>query len=209
MTDSRVYMGEQASATSLSLLEKVKVQDQSSWERLVALYTPFVYYRCRKAGLQRADAADVGQEVFVAVARKIVGFHRDRPGDSFRRWLGAITRTKILDAFRRMKHEPRVVGGLGVSPRLDQMIAAESDVEEPEKDKEADRIIYRRAIELIYAEFAPLTWRAFWLVVVEGEHPRDVAADLGMSVNAVYLAKSRISRRLKQEFAGLIREDAL
>jgi len=202
-------MGGQSNATSLTLLEKVKVKDQSSWERLVTLYTPFVYYRCRKAGLQRADAADVGQEVFVTVARKIADFHRDRPGDSFRRWLGAITRSKILDAFRRMNNEHRQAGGLGANPRLDQLIACESDVEELEEDKEADRIIYRRAIELIYAEFAPLTWKAFWHVAVEGEHPRDVAADLGMSVNAVYLAKSRICRRLKEEFAGLIQEDPL
>src|SRR5438094_6344454 len=70
--------------TSLSLLARVKARQEAAWERLVALYGPLVYSWCLRAGLQPADAADVGQDVFTAVLRNIASFRRDRPGDTFR-----------------------------------------------------------------------------------------------------------------------------
>ena len=93
------YAGEREvlSVTSPTLLASVKAEDRAGWTRLVSLYGPLVYRWCRCAGLQPADAADLGQEVFCAVARNISNFRRDRPGDSFRAWLHTITLNKIRD----------------------------------------------------------------------------------------------------------------
>src|SRR5262249_2315434 len=97
VTDSGVEQGGDASQTSLTVLARVRAHDETAWGRLVSLYGPLVYGWCLRAGLQAADAADVGQEVFAAVARNIPSFRRDRPGDSFRGWLYVITRSKISD----------------------------------------------------------------------------------------------------------------
>jgi RNA polymerase sigma-70 factor (ECF subfamily) len=69
---------------------------------------------------------------------------------------------------------------------------------------EVNSLIYRRALDLVRAEFENRTWEAFWNTTVDGRPPRDVAADLGMTVLAVYKAKSRVLRRLRQELGGLV-----
>lgn len=187
----------------MSLLQQVKAQDQRAWERLVHLYGPLVYSWCRKAGLQPADAADVGQEVFRAVARKVVEFRRDEAGGSFRGWLRTIARNKIRDFARRGSARVQGEGGSEAQDALLQVPLDEPDGPE-QLDPEEDRLLYHRALGLLRAEFKGPTFQAFWRVAVEDERPADVAAALGLSVNAVYLAKSRVLRRLRDEFAGLL-----
>jgi RNA polymerase sigma-70 factor (ECF subfamily) len=205
VTDSAVNQGGQASQTSLSLLERVRQRDQPAWARLVQLYGPTVYGWCRRAGLQPGDAADVGQEVFAAVARAIDSFRHDRVGDTFRGWLYTITRNKLRDHAAA----PGVVGAGGSdAQRWLAEVAAEApadsgptrDADDPDENK----ALYRRAIDLVRGEFEPSSWNAFTRVLVSGEAPAGIAADLGITANAVYLAKSRILRRLREEFSALI-----
>jgi RNA polymerase sigma-70 factor (ECF subfamily) len=91
----------------------VLADDPNAWRRLARLYRPGVYAWCRRAGLQSADATDVGQEVFLAVVKGIATFRRDRPGDSFRGWLFGIARHKIKDHWRRQACRPDYGGWLG------------------------------------------------------------------------------------------------
>jgi RNA polymerase sigma-70 factor (ECF subfamily) len=188
----------EAPSTSLSLLDRVRAADPDAWGRLVDVYGPLVYGWALRAGLQPADAADVGQEVFAAVARGIRTFRRDRPTDSFRGWLFVITRRKVADHFAA--RPDRAEGGTEALRRLGE-VAAESDGSGDDSSGEV-RALYRRAIKAVRDEFEPATWQAAWRVAVDGERPADVAAALGMSVNAVYLAKSRVLRRLRAEFTG-------
>jgi RNA polymerase sigma-70 factor, ECF subfamily len=206
VTDASVNTGESPGSTSLGLLERIKALDQVAWERMVSLYSPLVYRWCRQAGLQAADAADVGQEVFRSVARKIGDFRREREGDTFRGWLRTITRNKIRDSFRRKRTELAGAGGSEAQERLLQAQSAVWDESDNPCDEGERKILYRRAVELVHKEFAERTWQAFWRVAVDEHRPADVAAALGMSVNAVYLAKSRVLRRLREELAGLMEE---
>jgi RNA polymerase sigma-70 factor (ECF subfamily) len=170
---------------------------------LVSLYGPLIYSWCRRAGVQPADAADLGQEVFRAVARKVGDFRHAGPGGSFRGWLRTITTNKLRDHARRVANGPAGEGGSDAQHRLLQIPSSQ-----PEEDEclaaYDDRLVCRRAVELIRAEFEDTTFQAFWRVVVEDERPADVAAALGLSVNAVYLAKSRVLRRTREEFEGLL-----
>jgi RNA polymerase sigma-70 factor (ECF subfamily) len=179
-------------------LVRVRSQDQAAWQRLVSLYTPLVYHWCRTSGLQAADAADVGQEVFRAVARKIGEFRRDRPGDSFRGWLRVITRNKITDHHRQM---PDDVLCDSAAQTLVQQRADEPP--EPDADAAEASLVFRRAVELIQAEFEERTWQAFWQTTIDGVAAAEVAGGLGMTANAVYIAKARVLRRLRDEFADL------
>jgi RNA polymerase sigma-70 factor (ECF subfamily) len=202
VTGQNVNPDEGQSATSSSLLQRVKAQDQQAWERLVTLYSPLVYRWCRKAGLQEADAADVGQEVFVSVARAILGFRHDQAGNTFRGWLRTITQNKLRDHARKLRGPIAPAGGDLLGEML-QMIPADV-VTEPDDEAEDTSFLYRRALEVIGVEFEARSRQAFWRVAVEGQHPQVVAADLGMTINAVYLVKSRILRRLREELTGLV-----
>lgn len=64
--------------------------------------------------------------------------------------------------------------------------------------------LVHRALELMQAEFQTVTWKACWECVVRDRTAAEVAAELGITVNAVYLAKSRVLRRLREELQGLL-----
>lgn len=184
--------------TSLSLLDRARAQDPLAWQRLVDLYGPHIYRLCRRAELQPADAADVTQEVFRAVAGNLLSFRRETDGDTFRGWLWTITRNKILDLHRRRQREPQGVGGsdVRVIEELVDELSATSDSGIPQFGELA-----HRALELVRVEFRPNTWNAFWKTTIEDKHPANVAEELGMSVQAVYTAKSRVLRRLRDELS--------
>lgn len=188
---------------SSTLLQRVKQQRPEAWERLVDLYGPIVYRWCRQSGLRREDAADVVQEVFRAVARQIGSFRRDRPGDSFTGWLGTITRNKVRDHFRRGQDRPDARGGTDAQVQL-QQIPEPPDFSEATSRQEVHSLLSRRALDLVRAEFENRTWEAFWRATVDGQTAAHIAEDLGMTVNAVYKAKSRVLRRLRRELGELL-----
>jgi len=185
-------------STASSLLERARARAPGAWERLIALYGPLVYGWARRCGLRSEDAADVVQEVFRAVVMHLSGFRRERVGDSFRGWLWTITQNKVRDFRRRHDGRPEAVGGTEAQLRLlqfpDAPVGSSGD-----STRGMTRPLLTRALELIRSEFEEGSWRAFWEVVVNSRSPADVAADLGISVNAVYVARSRILRRLRDE----------
>jgi RNA polymerase sigma-70 factor, ECF subfamily len=189
------------SATPSSLLERLRAPDDGrAWERLLRLYGPTVAGWCRRAGVSSEDAADIGQEVFQAVARGIVGFRRERPADSFRGWLYTITRRRLLDHWRREARQPRAASGSDVQDQLLECPATEVPSSEGTETWEE----FQRGVQLIRGEFEERTWEAFWRTTVDGRTAVEVAAELAMTPGAVYVAKSRVLRRLREEFAGLL-----
>jgi RNA polymerase sigma-70 factor (ECF subfamily) len=181
------------------LLQRVQAHDQAAWSRLVKLYGPLVYGWCRQAGAQPADAADIGQEVFQTVALKIQGFHHHQRGDTFRGWLHAVTRNKLQAFHSRRQVEPSGAGGSDAYRGL--LLLPDPGADEAAQEESE---LCHRALELIRLEFEEKSWQAFWRVAVEGEPPIDVAHDLQITVNAVYIAKCRILCHLRQEFAPLL-----
>jgi RNA polymerase sigma-70 factor (ECF subfamily) len=189
----------QGDDTSLSLLQRVRDQDQAAWQRLVTLYGPLVYRWCHRAGVEGEDARDVVQEVFLAVAQGLAGFAHQHVG-GFRGWVRGITRHKVLDHYRRQGRQPAAAGG---SEALRQLHAvAEADL--PDEDDAEVSDLYRRALELIRGAFEERTWQAFWGTVVEGQDTAVVAGNLGMSAVGVRVARSRVLARLRHELADLL-----
>ena len=192
--------------TSLTLLQRLRANEPDAWQTLVHLYTPLLYHWCARAGLQGADADDVLQEVFRAVAAHLGGFRRDRPGDSFRGWLLAVTRSMILLHFRKSGRQPQGSGGTDAFARLQEVAdptAAPPDDADTDAETETDGL-RRRALELVRGQFEERTWQMFWRTFVDERSPVDVAADMGATPAAVRKAKSRVLHRLKEEFADLI-----
>ncbi len=190
------------SSISSTLLERVRARRPEAWQRLVDLYGPLVYRWCRQLGVSRSDASDVVQQVFAAVIVDIGRFRRDRPGDSFGAWLRTITRHRVSDHFRQRQGHASADGGTEAYQRLLNISKAEKEsTAAPPVEQEAG--FSRRLLELVRAEFESRTWDAFWRIVVDGQPPAEVAAALNMSLPAVYKAKSRVLRRLRQELGGL------
>jgi RNA polymerase sigma-70 factor (ECF subfamily) len=190
-------------ATSTSLLRGLRARDAEAWNQMVNLYFPFVYRWCVRAGLPEADIPDAVQEVFRAVADGVSAFRRDQAGDTFRGWLRGITRHKIQDYWRHRLPEAQAEGGTAAQQRLaeltDPMTADSQDADVPETAR-----MVKQVLAQVQAEFEPATWEAFWRVTVDNHVPTDVAADLGLTVNAVYKAKCRVIRRLREALGDVV-----
>jgi RNA polymerase sigma-70 factor (ECF subfamily) len=182
-------------STSSSLIERVKALDGDAWERLVDLYGPLIYYWCRRSNLRAEDAADISQEVFRSVANNIVSYRRDRPSDTFRGWLWTITRNKLRDYLRGKSGRPPATGGSEFQRQL-QEVAAEEPLSE---SSGAVRHLLQRALDQIRGDFSDPTWQAFCMAVLQGRTPPEIAAELGISPNAVRKARVRVLRRLREE----------
>lgn len=181
--------------TPLTLLERVRQPtDQAAWSSFVALYTPLLLYWARRSGLQEHDAADVVQEVFVILVRKLPEFQYD-PQQTFRGWL----RTVLLNCCRSC-FKKRAEAAAGNELLVERTVPAASALF---TEAEYQTWLVARAAELLKADFEPTTWKACWEFLVNGRPAADVAAELQISVNAVYLAKARVVTRLRRELQGL------
>jgi RNA polymerase sigma-70 factor (ECF subfamily) len=202
MNSHPLVPSESLTVTSTSLLDRIRNRDPEAWRRFVTVYGPFVYDACRRLGVPAADTEDIVQEVLISVDRAIGKFKRDRPGDSFRGWLYAITRNEVRDRFRRAAKEPLVVGGSSLRAALEQIPAESLDDSTP--GPSSSDLALLRALELIRPEFEERTWTAFWRLTVERHSAAEIAADLGMKTDAVRQAKHRIVKRLRAEFGDLL-----
>jgi RNA polymerase sigma-70 factor, ECF subfamily len=185
---------------SSQFLLGVQRMEPALWSRLVTTFGPIVYRWCRTSGVRDADAPDVVQDVFAAVARGIVSFERERSQGSFRSWLATITRNKVRDYFRALSKRPIGEGG---SEAWGQLQNIPQDLDSTICADNATQPLIREVLAQVEAEFEKMTWKAFWLTTVEGANAKDVAGQLGISTASVYQAKSRVLRRLRQRLAEL------
>jgi RNA polymerase sigma-70 factor (ECF subfamily) len=183
--------------TPVSLLERLRLPGQErAWERFVELYAPLLYHWARRTALPNVDPADLVQEVLTLLVQKLPEFTYDE-NRSFRAWLRTVAHN-CWHNLRRRAELPREAD----APDLGMLSAPESD--DPFWEVEYRQRLARRALELMQADFQPTTWQACWQCVAEGRPAADVAAELGISVGAVYMARSRVLSRLRKELEGLM-----
>jgi RNA polymerase sigma-70 factor, ECF subfamily len=193
------------SLTSASLLERLQQSpDQEAWRRLVELYTPLIHgWLRRHANLQANDADDLTQEVLASLVRRLPRFrHNQRPG-AFRAWLRTVTVNCLRDFWRRRRGRPWAVAGGDPARMLAELEDSDSGLSQV-WDEEHDRHVAGALLERVRGEFTPSTWEAFRQLALEGRSAAEVGAALGLSPNAVLIAKSRVLRRLREEGRGLI-----
>jgi RNA polymerase sigma-70 factor (ECF subfamily) len=183
--------------TPVSLLQRLcQPAEREAWPRFVELYTPLLYGWARRAGLRQDDAADLVQDVFLLLVRKLPEFTYDRH-KTFRGWLRTVTLNKWREFYRRGQHEPQANGtNLAALPAADQAEAL--------WETEHRRHLVRRALEIMQSDFQPATWKACWRVVVDGCSAAEAAGELGLTVGAVHAARFRVLARLRQELQGLL-----
>ena len=185
--------------TSQTLLHRLTSEnDGQAWGRFVELYTPLLLAWCRRLDLSDADAADLVQTVFVALYEKLPEFRYD-PARSFRAWL----KTVLMNSWRNQARRKRA-GLPNAGGALDPDSIPDTDPRMELDEAEYRTHLVRRALHLMQSSFEPSTWQACWEFVVNDRPANDVAAELGITVNSVYLAKSRVLRHLRHELSWFL-----
>ena len=150
-----------------------------------------------------SDADDVLQDVFTTVARKIADFRKDKPDDSFLRWLQTITSSRLLDCLRRQQRRVSAIGGSSAAEQLEQIADPLAD-EDWSTDANVQQTVLARILQVLKTEFEEHTWRSFWLFAVEGKSTADISTELGMTGGAIRNARSKVRKRLAEEFHELL-----
>lgn len=191
--------------TRVTLLTRIRDgRDADAWREFVQIYGPVVYRFARNRGLQDADAADLMQDVLRSVSRHAGRLDYDPKKGTFRGWLYTVTRNKIYNFLSAQKNRPRGSGDADAHERLDATPAREEDGPDEEWEREYQRGLSARAMDRVKGEFQPATWQAFWGTAVDGKPAAEVGAALKMSPGAVYVAKSRVLARLREEVRELM-----
>jgi RNA polymerase sigma-70 factor (ECF subfamily) len=190
--------------TSQSLLDRLKhaQPDARDWHRLQDLYLPLIRSWLSRVPGVRDEVSDLSQEVLVVIVRELPAFERRRDG-AFRAWLRQITVNRVR-AFWKARHRQPVAGlGDEADRLLAQLEDSTSDLAR-QWDRDHDRHVFDRLLTAVKPDFEPGTWDAFTRFALEGRPAAAVARELGLSQNAVVLAKYRVLKRLREEAAGLI-----
>lgn len=188
-------------ATPHSLLDGMRKEDPQAWCRLTQIWTPLIYTRCRRHGLNAQDAEDVTQNVLIRVFAGFSKFQRDGLKDRFRFWIATITRNVLADFFKSRKYRPVAAGG------SDARHVMES---QPDLVSEDDSLwcgpsqVVAQALRIVERDVATSSWQAFQLVQYQSLSPRQAAEQLGMSEGAVRVANHRIRERLRTELQGML-----
>lgn len=190
-----------APETRPTLILRLRDHDDSeAWSTFAALYGPLIANFCRRAGLQEADARDVSQEALHAVAGAVRTFDYDPSRGAFHTWLLTFVRHRLQRFFRSRQRLPEPLGS-GIGEMAEENLHEPSGWQGPEEDEawNADyrRIVFAWAKARVRDQVRGSTWEAFRRTALEGDDPETVAAELGLSVGAVYIAKSRVLARLK------------
>jgi RNA polymerase sigma-70 factor (ECF subfamily) len=187
-----------APATRPSLLIRLQdPEDQEAWRQFVDLYAPLIYQFGRKRGLQDADAADLTQVVLQALTRCIPGLSYDPRQGTFRGWLFAVVRNQLHKLLERQRRLPQGTGTTGSQDLLERQPARE-DTEAVLWEQAYQRQLFVWAADQVRGGFEAASWQAFWQTAVDGRNARETARDLGMTVGAVYTAKSRVLDRIRK-----------
>ena len=181
--------------TSPSLLERLRVHpDSRTWERFVHLYSPLLLVWVTRAGFTN-DAADVVQEALIRLIKDLPRYER-RPGVPFRAWLRRVVLNTVRDYRAAHRNRPLpTTDDLNESPDADPW---------PDDQAEYRSAVIHRALDLIRPDFSRPVWTAFTETALRERRPASVATELGMTVGAVYAAKSRVLARLREELGELL-----
>jgi len=190
-----------SSPTRASLLLRIRdPRDRLAWREFVGVYAPLIYAYGRRRGLQDSDTADLTQEVLHRVARASAAFEYDPAKGSFRGWLLAVSRNELRKVVAREARQARGAGDTDVLELLEQQVDLS---DEDAWEREYQWNLFRWAANKVRVEFREPTWQAFWRTAVLSTGIDQVARDLGISTGAVYVARSRVTARIRQEIEAV------
>jgi RNA polymerase sigma-70 factor, ECF subfamily len=188
--------------TRQSLLLRARNGAADAWKDLTDLYRPLILGWLNRQGVPAEDLEDLSQEVLLSVVKHLPGFQHSGHRGAFRSWLRTIVCSRTADYWRGID-DTQASGGSGATAALQQIADPDSALNR-QWDEEHDRYVLHCLLDLVDEEFEPMTLRAFRRLALDGASGAEAAQELGLSVAAVYVAKSRVLARIRQEAEGLI-----
>jgi len=189
--------------TRQSLLLRAQNGETNAWKDLVDLYRPLILGWLTRQGVPARDLEDLSQEVLLSVVKHLPAFRHSGQRGAFRTWLRTILCSRTADYWRALDADTQAQGGSGFTAALQQIADPDSDLNR-QWDEEHDRYVLHCLLDLVEEEFEPVTLQAFRRLALDGVSGAEAAQELGLSVAAVYAAKSRVLARIRQEAQGLI-----
>jgi RNA polymerase sigma-70 factor (ECF subfamily) len=189
--------------TRQSLLLRAQTGETDAWKDLTALYRPLIFGWLNRQGVPARDLEDLSQEVLLSVVKQLPGFQHSGHRGAFRTWLRTIVCRRTADYWRAIDADTQARGGSGATAALQQLADPDSDLNR-QWEEEHDHYVVHCLLDLMEEKFEPITLQAFRRLALDGASGADVAQELGLSVAAVYVAKSRVLARIRQEAEGLI-----
>jgi RNA polymerase sigma-70 factor (ECF subfamily) len=189
--------------TRHSLLIRAQTGEENAWKDLIDLYRPLVMGWLNRQGVPAVDLDDLSQDVLLSVVKHLPNFEHSGNRGAFRSWLRTIVCNRTTDYWRTVSASTPASGGSGATARLQQIADPDSALNR-QWDEEHDRYVINCLLKMVEEEFEPTTLRAFCKLTLEDASGADAAQELGLSIAAVYMAKSRVLQRIRQEAEGLI-----
>ena len=189
--------------TRQSLLIRARSGEADAWKDLTDLYRPLIIGWLNRQGVPAVDLEDLSQDVLLSVVKHLPAFEHSGHRGAFRSWLRTIVCSRTVDYWRATGAGAQADGGSGATAALQQIADPDSDLNR-QWDQEHDRYVLGCLLDAVEEEFEPATLTAFRRLALDGAGGAEVAEELGMSVAAVYGAKSRVLHRIRQEAEGLI-----
>lgn len=187
-------------STSISLL--IRLQDgensraQEDWNRFVALYTPLLVMWMRRRRVQEADVADLVQSIFVKLYQSLAKLQID-PALRFRGYLFTISINAYRDFLRKQKKQP-----LSTQELESAVVTAQADSSLFKEDHQEYLLLaaFDAMKDLLSGRVREICHRSY----VENESLDHIAEDLGLTMNQVYLARSRGIKKVKEQLRGFL-----
>ena len=189
--------------TRQTLLLRAQAGESNAWKDLMDLYRPLILAWLNRQGVQARDREDLSQEVLLSVVKHLPGFQHSGRRGAFRSWLRTIVCSRTADYWRAIDADAQASGGNGA-------IAAFREIADPDSqmnrqwDEEHDWYVLHCLLDLVQEDFEPLTLQAFRRLALDGVSGAEAAQELGLSVAAVYVAKSRVLQRIRRNAVGLL-----
>ena len=194
--------GDENSITSLTLLGRLgtSTRDEDAWREFVARYGNRIERWCRKWGLQASDAQDVTQNVLLQLSKQIQHFQY-KPSGKFRSWLKTVAYRAWCDFLESRQGKPIGSGDTGVVEML-QSVKARDDLLQ-HLEEEFDCELLEEAVRCVKSRVQDHTWEAYRLMAIDGLSGAETANRLQMNAGAVFVARSKVEKMLREEVQRL------
>ncbi|MFK7768046.1 MAG: RNA polymerase sigma factor [Mariniblastus sp.] len=198
--------------TNVELIQRLSNrEDQEAWNEFVQIYEPMLMRTASKLGLNRTDSVDAVQEVFIHLGKAILSWkpiEENAAGErgSFRGWLVRVARNQMIKLIERSNVLKSESTGSAASDLLATEMGAQTD-DETYFNIEFRRQVFLYVVQKIRKCFKEKTWQAFWLTYIDQRQPQEVAQELGVSLGAVYISRSRVMSRLQSEIKVLVNDE--
>jgi RNA polymerase sigma-70 factor (ECF subfamily) len=189
--------------TRQSLLLRAQTGEENAWKDLTDLYRPLIIGWLNRQGVPARDLEDLNQDILLSVVKHLPTFQHSGRRGAFRSWLRTIVCNRTTDYWRALDAGTQASGGSGATAALQQLADPDSDLNR-QWDEEHDHYVLDCLLDLVQEEFEPTTLQAFRRLALDGASGAEAAQELGLSVAAVYVAKSRVLQRIRQLAEGLI-----